>query len=236
MTHLREAAQQALEAMRCGVPTGKITLYAWDKAVSALRAALAQQGRPHNPPPTVPSAGAGTTSAPWQKSNGSASMTDLRTAAQQAYEALWYYHATEFGRDTPAGKAIAAFHAALAQQAEPVEPVGAVLVNRESREGVMFYSADMIPDSETLKDRFELVKVYTAPPLRVPLTEEEILGGLRLAPLDPSLWHLKDEAVVGDLQRAVLAIARAVEAAHGIGRQSDLQIEDRLARHGIPKP
>jgi hypothetical protein len=31
------------------------------------------------------------------------------------------------------------------------------------------------------------------------------------------LWpHLKDEAVVGDVQRAVLAIARVVEQAHGI--------------------
>lgn len=44
-----------------------------------------------------------------------------------------------------------------------VEPVGAVLVNRETREGVMFYSPDMIPDPATLKDRFELVHVFAAP-------------------------------------------------------------------------
>ena len=58
---------------------------------------------------------------------------------------------------------------------------------------------------------------YTAPPQRPPLTDEEILSVLRLAPPEPSLWpHLKDEAVVGDVQRAVLAIARVVEQAHGI--------------------
>lgn len=66
----------------------------------------------------------------------------------------------------------AASCAARAQQAEPVqEPVGAVLVNRESREGVMFYSAEMVPDPTTLKDRFELVKVYTTPPKREPVAE-----------------------------------------------------------------
>ena len=43
MNDLRTAAQQALEAMKRGVPTGKITLHAWDKAMSDLDAALAQQ-------------------------------------------------------------------------------------------------------------------------------------------------------------------------------------------------
>ena len=43
-------------------------------------------------------------------------------------------------------------------------PVGAVLVNKETREGVAFYSADILPDPGELKDRFELVKVYAAPP------------------------------------------------------------------------
>ena len=40
------------------------------------------------------------------------------------------------------------------------EPVGAVLVRRENREGIMFYSADMIPKADTIKDRFELITVY----------------------------------------------------------------------------
>ena len=47
MTTLREAAQQALEAMRRAVPTGKITLYEWDKALSDLADALAQQAEPY---------------------------------------------------------------------------------------------------------------------------------------------------------------------------------------------
>jgi len=51
MTDLRTAAEQALEAMRRAVPTGKITLYEWDKAVSDLDAALAQQTLPVEPVP-----------------------------------------------------------------------------------------------------------------------------------------------------------------------------------------
>jgi hypothetical protein len=45
----RATVEQALEAMRCAVPTGKITLYEWDKAVSDLNAALAQQAEPMEP-------------------------------------------------------------------------------------------------------------------------------------------------------------------------------------------
>ena len=47
------------------------------------------------------------------------------------------------------------------------EPVGAILVRRDSREGVMFYSNDMIPDSNTIKDRFKLITVYEHPDPRV---------------------------------------------------------------------
>jgi hypothetical protein len=46
-------------------------------------------------------------------------ITINRAVVEQAYEAFWYYHATEFGRDTPAGKAIAALGAALAEPQEP---------------------------------------------------------------------------------------------------------------------
>ena len=73
------------------------------------------------------------------------------------------------------------------------------------------------PDYSDCGGPYETRILYTAPPQRPPLTDEEILSVLRLAPPEPSLWpHLKDEAVVGDVQRAVLAIARAVEQAHGI--------------------
>lgn len=44
-------------------------------------------------------------------------MSNLRQVAQQALEALWYYHATEFSKDTHAGKAIAVLQAALAEDA-----------------------------------------------------------------------------------------------------------------------
>jgi hypothetical protein len=41
------------------------------------------------------------------------------------------------------------------------KPAGAVLVRRDTREGIMFYSTDMIPDKADIKDRFELVTVYS---------------------------------------------------------------------------
>ena len=60
------------------------------------------------------------------------------------------------------------------------------------------------------------------PAKREPLTDAEILHALMLSPPEPSLWpHLKDEAAVGDVQRAVIAIARAIERAHGIGESHD---------------
>ena len=46
-------------------------------------------------------------------------MSTLREAAQQALEALWHYHATEWGADSPASKAINALQAALARQQDP---------------------------------------------------------------------------------------------------------------------
>ena len=42
MNTLPEAAQQALEAMRRGVPTGDITLVDWYRAIAALEGALEQ--------------------------------------------------------------------------------------------------------------------------------------------------------------------------------------------------
>lgn len=56
-----------------------------------------------------------------------------------------------------------AIEQAVLEKLKQQEPVGAVLVKRESREGVMFYSADMLPDPSVVKDKFELVTVYAAP-------------------------------------------------------------------------
>ena len=38
----RATVEQALEAMRCAVPTGKITLADWYKSITALKAALVE--------------------------------------------------------------------------------------------------------------------------------------------------------------------------------------------------
>jgi hypothetical protein len=53
MSELKTAAQQALEAMRRGVPTGDITLVDWHRAISALDAALEQREQ-ENPTRQMP--------------------------------------------------------------------------------------------------------------------------------------------------------------------------------------
>lgn len=45
----RAVLEQALEAMRCAVPTGKITLADWHKSIAGLEAVLAQQAEPVKP-------------------------------------------------------------------------------------------------------------------------------------------------------------------------------------------
>jgi len=90
----------------------------------------------------------------------------------------------------------------ITQQAEPVhEPVAWVECN-----------GDLVWNNRAAAIGRNL---YTAPPKRKPLTEEEI-------------GRLCDEVSWSPRQ-----LVRAVERAHGIGRQTDPQIEDRLARHGI---
>ena len=65
-----------------------------------------------------------------------------------------------------------------------------------------------------------LVTAAPTPRKPEPLSDDEILRVLRLSPPEPSLWpHLKGESVVGDVQQAVIAIARAIERAHGIKEQ-----------------
>ena len=154
-------------------------------------------------------------------------ITINRATVEQAYEALWYYHATEFGIDTPAGKAIAAFHAALAQQAEPVEPVAWMYtgIKQDGTEhGPHLVWKPEYMDAMSASKGAKATPLYTAPPKRKPLTDEKI----------SDLWC---EVSGTDFVTADAHVfARAVERAHGIGRQSNPQIEDRLARHGIPMP
>ena len=85
-------------------------------------------------------------------------MTDLRTAAQQALEALEY---AQQDRECPSTtrQAIAALRAALAQQAEPVEPVAGVVLNKEGRAALVEYG----------REEWHCVvrnarRLYTAPP------------------------------------------------------------------------
>ena len=130
-------------------------------------------------------------------------MTDLRTAAQQALEALeWHYHQ---GHSNTLGglrlkideKALRNLRAALAQQDEPVqEPVA--WYQKRGQEVLTSHPACWGREDEPW------TPLYTAPPppQRKPLTEEDvdrICASLGFAAISPA------------------EIVRAVERAHGIG-------------------
>ena len=178
-------------------------------------------------------------------------MADLRQAAQQALEALRFYaeeshHLTLTGfkngkridwdqeRDRlekagyrfahenhnsteayvedgrRARDALNNLEEALSQQAEPVEPVAWISKEKSLLSWDKFYP-DMTP-------------LFTAPPQRKPLTDEEIDH------ITDQQWTANHDTPVYAAHRAY---ARAIERAHGI---TDPQVEDRLARHGIPMP
>lgn len=149
-------------------------------------------------------------------------MTDLRTAAKAALEAL------EAGRDVDpifAGETEDALRAALAQQAEPPgcdhcnHPLYAATRCRvcgritEQAEPVAWVLPDLLPvfsfkTAQLWKRPFaeDQIPLYTAPPQRKPLTEEEIQAA----------WDSVDmRHPRGNETR--IAFARAIERAHGIG-------------------
>ena len=126
-------------------------------------------------------------------------MSDLRTAAQQALKVL------EAGTDVDpifAGETEVALRAALV---EPVKPVAQVHPNhlKPTDDGkpwcreVLLYSGDH--NGDLSKGENYRVKLYTAPPQRKPLTEEEI------------------ERITDEHWPDFVAFTRAVERAHGIG-------------------
>lgn len=118
----------------------------------------------------------------------------LREAAEKAIRAL--RRATYIGRPEVSAdceSAIDALHAALA---EPDEPV-AWYFERE-RKVVISFTPDRDPDKTWQP-------LYAHPPRREPLTEEEVRRLYREA------WTPESEA------DEVLAFARAIERAHGIG-------------------
>ena len=124
-------------------------------------------------------------------------MTDLRTAAQQALEALEKVGFADARRGCD--EAVGILRVALAQQDEPVEPV-AWMVYTEG--GASAYVTDNPRD---LIGAYRALALYTTPPQRKPLTEEEIDNICRQAHggADPQEWARN--------------FARAVERAHGIG-------------------
>ena len=127
-------------------------------------------------------------------------MTALRTAVQQALEALEEYQSNGAPFLTCDG-AIDALRAALAQQDEPVqEPV-------QEPEGLDWRYTARIG---------YVVKPYTAPPQRKPLTDEEILKAIGWERAEMYM-KLTPNFPVAEAKKETLKNARAIERAHGIG-------------------
>lgn len=121
-------------------------------------------------------------------------MSDLRTAAQQALETLQNV-ITAHGYE--GGAPLRARDALCAALAEPVqEPVAWMVYTLDGKSVcVTDNPADFGPEHKALP-------LYTAPPQRKPLTEEEIRRIYDTHRASVPLYH---------------AIARAIERAHGIG-------------------
>ena len=162
-------------------------------------------------------------------------MTDLKTAAQQALEAL------ETGGWNMTTRAITDLRAALAQQAEPdisrcpkcngpadngfdrsippspyfctkcmaepVEPVA--FVNAAHLQGLtlgLYGYAEIYTDESAGR-----VPLYPAPPQRLPLTEEEIVDAVREADLDWQAGWTLDEHEPNRFTTLARAAIKAVE-------------------------
>lgn len=129
-------------------------------------------------------------------------MTDLRTAAQQALEAL----IARAKRGDGAPDTIAALRAALAKpQDEPV--AWRVKVGTTDRFG---NRTEMIAYNEMGIGE----PLYTAPHQRQPLTDEEIIAA-----------NYPDgeeaEPIIAAPDSELIAFSRAIEQAHGIGGQDE---------------
>ena len=141
-----------------------------------------------------------------------------RATVEQAYEALWYYHATEFGRDTPAGKAITAFHAALAQQAEPVG-TRALIEECLAAFAEELAAWDIDPPLHHVKQAHDKCEAWLAA-----LAQQA-------EPTDPG--HDVDV-----LREHVRHLERRVRELHAQQAEpvEPVAVADRLAHHGIPMP
>ena len=187
MNTLREAAQQALEYL--DAPSAKLwparTQY---RIITALRAALAQQAEP-----------------------------DAYSYASLLAIAIWEKH---YKGTAPQWKPLNDLMGVLTQidnmtsgltrqeQAEPVEPVKPVKPVKpvwiQPDHLQKARAAPFLCRVEPTQRFLDFVPLYTAPPQRMPLTEEEIK---RIC------------ASLGFAQLSPVEVARAVERAHGIGEQ-----------------
>ena len=129
-------------------------------------------------------------------------MTTLREAAQQALESLRLYKVC-YGTSPAEEATLTALRAALAEleQGPVQEPVQEPVAWLRLRDGKLArndggnFGNDWMP-------------LYTAPPQRKPLTEEEI----------QDCFYAARNAKLGSV---VVEIARAIERAHGIGGQDE---------------
>ena len=190
MTALREAAQQALEALQEYQSNGAPFL-ACDGAVDALRAALAQQDEP----------------------TGKDSLQVESVVAEHAttQQQIDQTPPSDYRRGYWAGFAIGKREGRieaedeLAQQAEPVEPVAWLTPGQDLHlnNGEGFRFSDWTP-------------LYPAPPQRKPLTDEEILKAIGWERAEMYM-KLTPNFPVAEAKKETLKNARAIERAHGIG-------------------
>ena len=137
-------------------------------------------------------------------------MSDLHKAARQALGALEAVYGDSCD-------AIHALRAALAQQAEPVQEPVAWIHTDPDKPRVRFL--EWREDEPGYRGRWVKTPLYTAPPQRKPLTEEEI-DVATAQERDALLDHIYEygTAAEGVLER-IRKLCRAVERAYGIGGQ-----------------
>ena len=227
MTDLRTAAQQALEALSEVDNCTYINDYgdaaldtAYEsgmvyKAIAALRAALAQQDELVQEQDVEDAIEA----AYWHFDARKKGLNEWAYAPQserdafkaEARKLVRGYFPTRQAQDTKremlavADAFIRGKRAALAQQEEPVEPVEPVAWMFTDRESTEFFEQREDWDGWW-------TPLYTAPPQRQPLTEEEIVDAVREADLDWQKGWTLDETQ----SNRFVTLARAVERAHGI--------------------
>ena len=147
-----------------------------------------------------------------------------RKVMQQALEALEYLAARP---DYETGKAITALRARLAEpqtckpglQVEGAEPVAWMLALPDGRlERMSVTSFD--DEAEEMLARSiagcAMVPLYTAPPQRKPLTDEEILEAVGWERAEMYM-KLMPNFPVEEAKKETIKNARAIERAHGIG-------------------